>query len=49
MEVRNAKSIIIKSSKKIKFNFMIKIEVYKKIKIEQLRNETSWLDESKFK
>ena len=42
LEVRNAKSITVKINNKIKFNLlMTKIEVYKKIKIEQIRNETS--------
>ena len=41
LEVRNAKSIIVRTNNKIKFKlFMIKIEVYKKIKIEQIRKET---------
>ena len=43
IEVRNAKSIIVKSSKKIKFNLLYdkSRSLQKKIKIEQLRNETS--------
>ena len=43
MEVRNAKSITIKSSNKIKFNLLYdkNRSLQKKIKIEELRNETS--------
>ena len=43
LEVRNAKSIIIKKSNKIKFNLLYdkNRSLQKKIKIEQLRNETS--------
>jgi NAD+ kinase len=43
LEVRNAKSIIIKTNNKIKFNLMYdkNRSLQKKIKIEQLRNETS--------
>ena len=42
IEVRNAKSIIIKTNKKIKFNLLFdnNRSLQKKIKIEQLRNET---------
>ena len=40
LEVRNAKLITVKINNKIKFNYMIKIEAYKKIKIEQIRKET---------
>ena len=43
LEVRNAKSIIIKANTKIKFNLLYdkNRSLQKKIKIEQLRNETS--------
>ena len=43
LEVRNAKSIIIKTNKKIKFNLLYdrSRSLQKKIKIEQLRKETS--------
>ena len=43
LEVRNAKSITIKTNNKIKFNLMYdkNRSLQKKIKIEQLRNETS--------
>tara|TARA_B100001057_G_C22426732_1_gene785760 strand:- start:153 stop:713 length:561 start_codon:yes stop_codon:yes gene_type:complete len=43
LEVRNAKSIKIKTDKKIKFNLLYdkNRSLQKKIKIEQLRNETS--------
>ena len=43
LEVRNAKSIVIKSNKKIKFNLLYdkNRSLQKKIKIEQLRKETS--------
>jgi len=43
LEVRNAKNIIIRSNKKIKFNLLYdqNRSLQKKIKIEQLRNETS--------
>ena len=43
IEVRNAKSIIVKTSKKIRFNLLYdkNRSLQKKIKIEQLRNETS--------
>ena len=42
IEVRNAKNIIIKTNQKIKFNLLYDINrsLQKKIKIEQLRNET---------
>ena len=42
IEVRNAKNIIIKTSKKIKFNLLYdkNRSLQKKIKIEQLRKET---------
>ena len=42
LEVRNAKSIIIKTNKKIKFNLLYdnSRSLEKKIKIEQLRRET---------
>ena len=42
-EVRNAKTIIIKINNKIKFNLLYdhNRSLQKKIKIEQLRNETS--------
>ena len=41
IEVRNAKSIFIKTNKKIKFNLLFdkNRSLQKKIKIEQLRNE----------
>ena len=43
IEVRNAKSISIKTNKKIKFNLIFdkNRSLQKKIKIEQLRNETN--------
>ena len=43
IEVRNAKKVIIKSSKKIKFNLLYdkNRSLQKKIQIEQLRRETS--------
>jgi|TARA_Y100000389_G_scaffold175807_1_gene186849 NAD+ kinase len=43
LEVRNAKSIVVMSSRKIKFNLLYdkNRSLQKKIKIEQLRNETS--------
>ena len=43
IEVRNAKSIIVKTNKKIKFNLLYDRTkgLQKKIKIEQLRRETS--------
>ena len=43
LEVRNAKTILIKTNKKIKFNLLYdkNISLQKKIKIEQLRKETS--------
>ncbi len=43
LEVRNAKSIKIKTDNKIKFNLLYdkNVSLQKKIKIEQLRNETS--------
>ena len=43
LEVRNAKSITIKTNNKIKFNLMYdkNQSLQKKIKIEQLRKETS--------
>ena len=43
IEVRNAKSIIVKTNRKIKFNLLYDSNrsLQKKIKIEQLRNETS--------
>ena len=43
IEVRNAKNIIVKTNKKIKFNLLYdkNKSLQKKIKIEQLRNETS--------
>ena len=42
LEVRNAKSITVKTNNKIKFNLlMIKIEVYKKKLKLQLRKETN--------
>ena len=44
IEVRNAKSITIKTNKKIKFNLLYdqNNSLQKKIKIEQLRRETYW-------
>ena len=44
IEVRNAKSIYIKTNKKIKFNLLFdkNRSLQKKIKIEQLRNDTKW-------
>ena len=43
LEVRNAKSIIVKTNNKIKFNLLYdkNRSLQKKIKIEQIRNETS--------
>ena len=43
LEVRNAKSIIVKTNNKIKFNLLYdkSRSLQKKIKIEQLRKETS--------
>ena len=43
LEVRNAKNIIIRSNKKIRFNLLYdqNRSLQKKIKIEQLRKETS--------
>ena len=43
LEARNAKSIIIKTNNKIKFNLLYdkNRSLQKKIKIEQLRKETS--------
>ena len=43
IEVRNAKNIIIKTNKKIKFNLLYDLNrsLQKKIKIEQIRNETN--------
>ena len=43
IEVRNAKNVIIRSSKKIKFNLLYdqNKSLQKKIQIEQLRRETS--------
>jgi len=43
IEVRNAKNIIIKTNQKIKFNLLYDSNrsLQKKIKIEQLRGETS--------
>ena len=45
IEVRNAKNIIIKTNKKIKFNLLYdkNRSLQKKIKIEQLRRETYWV------
>ena len=42
VEIRNAKSIIVKTNKKIQFNLLFdkNRSLQKKIKIEQLRNET---------
>ena len=42
LEVRNAKKIVIKTNKKIKFNLLYdkSRSLQKKIKIEQLRKET---------
>ncbi len=44
IEVRNAKNVIVKTNKKIKFNLLYdkNRSLQKKIKIEQLRRETSW-------
>ena len=44
IEVRNAKKIIIKTNKNIKFNLLYdkNRSLQKKIKIEQIRRETSW-------
>ena len=43
IEVRNAKNIIVQTNKKIRFNLLYdkNRSLQKKIKIEQLRNETS--------
>ena len=43
IEVRNAKNIIVKTNQKIKFNLLYdkNKSLQKKIKIEQLRRETS--------
>ena len=43
IEVRNAKNIVVKTNKKIKFNLLYdkNRSLQKKIKIEQLRRETS--------
>jgi len=43
LEVRNAKSIIVKTNSKIKFNLLYdkSRSLQKKIKIEQLRRETN--------
>ncbi len=43
IEVRNAKNIIVKTNQKIKFNLLYdkNRSLQKKIKIEQLRRETS--------
>ena len=43
LEIRNAKKIIVKSNKKIKFKLLFdqNRSLQKKIKIEQLRNETN--------
>ena len=45
MEIRNAKKIIIKTNKKIKFNLLYDANrsLQKKIKIEQLRREIKWI------
>jgi len=45
LEVRNAKSIKVKTNNKIKFNLLYdkNRSLQKKIKIEQLRRETSWI------
>ena len=50
IEVRNAKKITIKTNKNIKFNLLYdkNRSLQKKIKIEQIRGETSWF-EVKFK
>ena len=44
IEVRNAKNILVKTNQKIKFNLLYdkNRSLQKKIKIEQLRKETSW-------
>ena len=44
IEVRNAKKIIIKTNRNIKFNLLYdkNRSLQKKIKIEQIRRETSW-------
>ena len=44
-EVRNAKSIIVRINKKIKFNLLYNKDrsLQKKINIEQLRKEINWL------
>jgi len=46
IEVRNAKNIMVKTNRKIKFNLLYdqNKSLQKKIKIEQLRRETSWFD-----
>ena len=43
LEVRNAKNIIVKTNRKIKFNLLYdkNRSLQNKIKLEQLRNETS--------
>jgi NAD+ kinase len=43
IEVRNAKNIIVKTNQNIKFNLLYdqNRSLQKKIKVEQLRNETS--------
>ena len=43
IEVRNAKQIVVKTNKKIKFNLLYdqNRSLQKKIKIEELRRETS--------
>ena len=48
IEVRNAKKITIKTNKNIKFNLLYdkNRSLQKKIKIEQLRRETSWFEVS---
>ena len=42
IEVRNAKNIVVKTNQKIKFNLLYdqNKSLQKKIKLEQLRNET---------
>ena len=51
IEVRNAKKIIVKTNKRIKFNLLYdkNKSLQKKIKIEQLRKETSWNDKDTYK
>ena len=46
IEVRNAKNIMVKTNRKIRFNLLYdqNKSLQKKIKIEQLRRETSWFD-----